>query len=307
MKRKNETILIGVVFPENRSFLSDYFASIKFQDTSEFDILILNDGLKGNFIFNDNRITIINIQEKTTPAKIRMKGIRYALENGYKNLILSDSDDYFSSNRVSVSINELKNNDFVFNELCVVNSKKKIIQRSLYEKFLKHDLQNLQLDYLKIIDRNIFGLGNSSVRTNVLKEMSIPDDIIAVDWWVFSVILLNQSKGSFVNEAITYYRQHENNIVGARNQLNILQLTNGIIVKKIHYKNLFLYCKNHGFKEAEKIYNNKLEEIVDLERFLQDSDFQNNYIKVINENYNSIYNGWWSEILSLEEWKKYEQ
>lgn len=305
MKRKNDSILTGVVFPENNSFLSDYFASIKFQDTNEFDILILNDGLKGNFTFNDNRITIIDIQEKVTPAKIRMNGIRYALENGYENLIFSDSDDYFSSNRISVSIGGLKKNDFVFNDLCVVNIKEEIVQKSFYENILKQDMQNQQLNYLKIIDRNIFGLGNSSVRTNVLKEISIPEDIVAVDWWIFSVILLNQSKGSFINEAITYYRQHENNIVGAGNQLNTLKLRRGIRVKKIHYKNLFLYCKNYGLKEAEEVYHNKLEEIEELERFLQDSGFQNNYIKVINENYNSIYNGWWSEILSLEEWEKY--
>ena len=153
MKRKNDALLIGVIYPKVKKYLADYCESIKSQDINRFNILILNDGFKGEFPLINKRITIIDIKSKLTPAEIRMLGIKYAIENDYKYVIFSDTDDYFSSNRISASINKLEKYDFVFNELYLINEKKDVIQKSYYDNILKK-IENI--NYVEIINRNLF-------------------------------------------------------------------------------------------------------------------------------------------------------
>ena len=215
MKRKNNALLICVIYPKVKKYLADYCEFIKSQDVNRFDILILNDGFIGEFPLRNYRITIIDIKSRLTPAEIRMLGTKYAIENDYTYVIFSDTDDYFSTNRISVSINRLEKYDFVFNELYIINEKEDVIQKSYYNKLIKN------LEY-----------------TNYL-------EIIAVDWWVFSILLLNKYKGGFIKEAITYYRQHHNNFIGIGNKLNKTILRRGIKVKQIHYENLLKYCEDY--------------------------------------------------------------
>jgi len=304
MERKNNALLIGVIYPKVQKYLADYCKSIKSQDTNNFDILILNDGFIVGFPLKNKRITIIDIKNKLTLAEIRMLGIKYAIENDYKYVIFSDTDDYFSLNRISVSINKLEKYDFVFNELYLINEKKEVIQKSFYNNTLK---KIEYINYLEIINRNLFGLGNAAVKVNRLKDLFIPKEIIAVDWWIFSMLLLNKCKGGFIKEAITYYRQHTNNFVGISKKLNKTILHKGIKVKQIHYKNLSIYCEERKMKEAAKIYYKKLEEINTLNKYIQDDSFCKRYIEVINKNYNKVYSGWWSEILLIKKWRKYDE
>jgi hypothetical protein len=304
MKRKNNALLIGVIYPKVKKYLGDYCRSIEAQDMNKFDILILNDSFSGNFPLKNNRLTTINIQTKLTPAAIRMLGIKYALEHNYKYVIFSDSDDYFSSNRISVSIKKLEEYDFVFNELYLINEKKDVIQKSFYNNIIKTAEYST---YLEIIDRNLFGLGNTAVNINILEDLFIPEEISAVDWWIFSLLLLNQCKGGFIKETITYYRQHSNNFIGISRNLNKAALMKSIEVKRIHYKNLLIYCEDHKMKKATEIYYKKLEEINTLNKYIKDDIFCERYIEIINKNYKKIYSGWWSDILSIKEWRKYDK
>lgn len=302
--KKNNTLFFGVIYQDVDRYLLDYCNSIEYQDTNNFDILILDDGFTGEFPLKNKRITIIDIKNKLTPAEIRMSGIKHAIENDYKYVIFSDTDDYISLNRISVSINKLEKYDFVFNELYLINEKKDVIQRSYYNNILK---KVEYTSYLEIINGNLFGLGNAAVKVNKLKELFIPKEIIAVDWWIFSILLLNKCKCGFIKEAITYYRQHNNNFIGISKKLDKIILQKGIKTKQIHYKNLLIYCEDHKMKEATKIYSKKLEEINTLNKYIQDDSFCKRYIDVINKNYSKIFNGWWSEILPIKEWRKYDK
>ncbi|GAI25326.1 unnamed protein product, partial [marine sediment metagenome] len=157
-----------------------------------------------------------------------------------------------------------------------------------------------------IIDKNIIGFGNSGVKVKKLDNLYIPKEILAVDWWIYSILLLNSCKGRYISKAINYYRQHENNL-GTSTNLNKNKLLNGVRLKQIHYENLLTYCKNHKIKEATKIYYKKLGEINELDKYIQNDSFCRRYIEVINKNFSEIYNGWWSEILPISEWRKYDE
>jgi hypothetical protein len=304
MKNKKDTIIITVIYPAVEKYLSNYCNSILIQDTNDFDILILNDKYIKSFPLKDKRITILNIENNLTPAEIRMLGIKYALNNNYKYIVFSDADDCFSINRISLSKDRLKKYDFVYNNIKLTNETGIIINDLNYSNLKIKEEYN---SYLELIGKNIFGFTNTAVKAEKLAKLYIPKEIIAVDWWIFSILLLNKCKGEFIKEAITYYRQHNNNFIGISKKLNKTILHKGIKVKQIHYKNLLIYCEDHKMKEATKIYSKKLEEINTLNKYIQDDSFCKRYIEVINKNYSNIFNGWWSEILSLNEWGKYDE
>ena len=304
MKNKNDTLLIGVIYHGIEKYLLEYCNSIKSQDTDNFDTLILNDQFIGRFPLKNNRVTLLNIENKHTPSEIRLLGIRYALNNNYKYIVFSDADDYFSINRISLSKNRLKNNDFAFNNIKLVNEIGMDINN---QNYFNLKIKKEYFSYIELIDRNIFGFTNTAVKVNNLKDLYIPKEIIAVDWWLFSVLLLNRCKGGFIKEVISYYRQHNDNFIGISDKLNKTILQKGIKTKQIHYKNLLIYCEDHKMKEATKIYCKKLEEINTLNNYIKDDNFSERYIKIINKNYKKIYSGWWSDILPIKEWRKYDE
>lgn len=299
----HNTLLLGVIYPGVEKYIKDYCNSIKIQDTKGFDILILNDKYNESFQLNDDRITILNIENNLTPSEIRMLGIKYAINNKYEYIVFSDSDDYFSSNRISLSKEKLKKCDFVYNDCILIDRSGGIINkyRSSYFK-----IRRANISISDIIDKNIIGFGNSGVKVKKIDNLYIPIEIIAVDWWIYSILLLNSCKGGYISKAINYYRQHKNNF-GISTNLNKKKLLNGIRAKQIHYKNLLIYCKDCKMNEATKIYFKKLEEINTLNKYIQDDSFCRRYIEVINKNFSKIYNGWWSEILPINEWRKYDE
>ena len=46
--------------------------------------------------------------------------------------------------------------------------------------------------------------------------------------------------------------------------------------------------------------------MVELKSFLQENTYLEKYINTVNVNLKMIYKGWWSEIISIDEFKKYE-
>jgi len=299
----SDTLLIGVIYPGIEKYLLDYFHCVELQDTSDFDVLILNDGYENNLPLKNKKVYIVDIKGKYSPAEIRMMGIKYALKKKYRYIVFSDTDDYFTSNRISLSKAKLKISDFVYNELetiCKIG-----IMKNYCANYLK--IKGEINSYINLTEKNLFGLTNTAVRVEKLKNLYIPREIIAADWWIFSILLLNGSVGSFIKEATTYYRQYNNNLVGAGKKLSEASLLYGIKVKKFHYKNLLYYCNENGLNEASEIYKKRFDEICELNNVILNAGFRKKYINLINKNHKKIFNGWWSEILPIEEWNKYNE
>ncbi len=301
---KSDTLVVGVIFPSIVKYLSDYINSLNSQTESNFDLLLIED----NVFLDDYQSRLkdvkkISLTEYTTPAEIRAIAIKYCLDNDYVNIIFTDTDDYYSPKRVELSKIMLEDYDFVFNEISIVNEEKKIIK----ENYLKSINVNLEYNNVKeILNRNIFGLSNTAIAVNKLNDFYIPKAIIAADWWIFTLILLNNSSGRFIENALTYYRQTDNNLVGALKKLDKNRLSLGIKVKKTHYKNLVEYCERYSaLRKHVAIFNEEYKKIEYLENHIQDEHFLNEYLNVINENITDIDNGWWSEILTLDQWRKY--
>jgi len=294
--KTSNTIIIGCIYPEVEPFLSDFFESIKSQTIQDYDLLIISDNLElKDYQKLPLDTKIILISQNSTPAQIRLKGIEYCKENRYQYLIFTDTDDFFSANRVEVSKIGLQKYDFVFNEIDLVD----INGHSIRANVLKGiNIRNQYNKVDEIIDKNLFGLSNTAVSLNALNDLTIPKEIIAVDWWIFTILLLNRRAGKFIEKAKTYYRQTNNNTVGMWKPLDDNRLFKGIEVKTIHYKNVYQYCKEKDLKET-MLFKKKLDQMRILNEEIRKKPFKKKYIDMVNKKMNKIYKGWWSEIIPL--------
>jgi glycosyltransferase involved in cell wall biosynthesis len=249
----NKLAFLTTVFPMNHIHLKEMLDSLVNQSVRDFDLIIVNDGLEGLLDLFDEHLKHLNVIELKSvgnPIKNRQDGINYCIDMGYDILLFGDSDDVFSLNRVEQSISLLKTFDIVVNDLTLFNE-----EGVLEDKYISNRLENNEKIYFDyIVNKNIFGLSNTAIKLTGAKFVELPTDLIAADWYIFSMLLLEGKNAIFTNETITYYRQHVKNLVGL-NRIDRKSFYFGLKVKEIHYKSLKvltnkidlqykIYCEN---------------------------------------------------------------
>ena len=221
--QSNKISFLTTIFPMNRQYLFDFFNSLINQTYKKFDVIVVNDGYKDfekiKTIYAQN-LNIIELKYSSTPAKNREYGINYCIDNKYDILIFGDSDDYFKNNRIEKSLEILNDADIAVNDLSLFN------ENGVYEeKYLSHRLNNLDVvNFEFITNKNIFGMSNTAVKLKNISKVTFDNKIIAVDWYFFKILLKQGLKAIFTNETVSFYRQHENNIVGLSNEDNTYYL-----------------------------------------------------------------------------------
>ncbi len=283
----NNIAFLTTIFPMSKVYLYDFFDSLIKQTYKEFDIVVVNDGYDnfGEIKEKYNDLNIIELMYSNTPAKNREHGINYIIDNNYDILIFGDSDDYFSNNRVEKSIELLTIYDIVVNDLSLFNS------NSLYsDKYISNRIKNsteINLEFVK--DKNIFGMSNTAIKVKILNKVSFDKDIIAVDWHLFTILLLEGCKAVFTNKIETFYRQYSNNTIGI-GTITSESISRGLSVKLKHYE--LLKEKDIQF---EKLYN----DTVDFQRLIENDKYIER-IKQIN-NKNAL---WWEDIRFIKDYNE---
>lgn len=298
--KKTETLVFTVIFPGTEKFFSDFNKSISNQTDNKFDLLIVNDNLRTNYKKEFPKAIWIDINKNLTPAKIRELIFNYAIEKKYNNVIICDIDDYFAENRIELCKKNLKEYDFVYNNLTIINEKNEIVEKD----YLNHLVIPKEiLNYSQLGDYNFIGMSNSAISLDKIKKIEISEKLLAVDWYLYTTLLIQGFKGKFI-DTTTYYRQHENNIVGFKT-LTKSRLINNISIKKTHYSSIIEFCKKNKFLKEYSFFYEKNIEIIKLEKKIKDENFIKHYIKIVNKNWRKIFKGWWSEIITLREFEKY--
>ncbi len=248
---RQKIAFLTTIFPMNDDFLTDFFNSLEEQTFKKFDIIVVNDGyeqfdtIKKRYI----HLNIIELPYKNTPSKNREYGINYVKKMGYDIVIFGDSDDYFENNRIEKSIELLRGHDIVVNDLSLFNS------NGIYNhKYLSNRIKNHTIiDFDFILEKNIFGLSNTAIRLNLLDSVDFDPSLIAVDWYLFSLLLLKAKHTIFTNETQTFYRQYSDNTIGM-GEITLENIQNILKVKKTHYALMQKHLPYY-----EELYNNVIE------------------------------------------------
>jgi len=290
--KKKSVVFFSVIFPANEKYFNDFLKSISEQTFNDFDLLLYNDGLN-NIDFYVSRycdkinVKIISNEKKLSPAGIREYALNYLCKTDYEVIIFGDTDDFFADNRVEVTLKCIKDNDIVINDLTLYTEDKKVI----YKNYLSQRLNNNSfITFNDIKTCNFLGLSNTAVKRNSLFSIKIDDNLIAVDWFFFSLLLLKGNKAVFINETTTFYRQHSENQVGLNN-IDDKTILKGLKVKEQHYK--LLSSLNNDMLGMYYSYRDILKRIESDKKFFNRYAI---YIKSIKIDYPL----WWEEIKECE-------
>lgn len=228
-----------------------------------------------------------------SPSEIRFKIIKTAIELQCDLLIMSDFDEVSDPWRVQRTIEQIGDNDFGYNSFFITDFYlNKILEKDFYTlKSIPTTITN----YLDILSFNFIGLGSLAIKPqNILLPKSIDNQLLAFDWFFSTYMLLHKKVGIKIQNTFVKYRQHSHSLIGIGKKLSKESLQIGISVKKQHYS---------FFKDKSSLFQQKLDDILELEIFLQKN--QDKYIKIINENFNPTSLCWWENIKTLKEIKQW--
>lgn len=227
---RNRAAFFTVVYPGAESFLADFLGSLEAQSHAAFDLIVGNDGLSGLDLAG-YRLGARVLPLGGTPAEIREAGLRFVRDQGYEQVVLGDCDDFFSANRVEVSLRLLQSWDVVVNDLDLVDAAGVALQPG----YISRRLGNREkLGPELIRDKNLFGLSNTALRVSRLPADRIPADLVAVDWFLFATLLEGGATAAFSAAARTFYRQHGSN-TASLTDASPGQPLRGVEVKARHY------------------------------------------------------------------------
>jgi len=275
-----KTAFCSVIFPANVIYFKDFLDSLEQQTDLSFILLLFNDGIEN---LDDHlkktclKYKIINV--KGSISETRTQLFDYLKESHYENIIFGDTDDYFSSNRVEVCKQWLEKVDIIANDLILVSSDKTQLTGLFWEN--RPELkETISIESIK--NYNFLGLGNTAINKNVLpNQIEFDSNLVALDWYFFSLLLKKNWKVEFTSQSVVYYRQHNANIIG-RKEMTFEDFKKGFNVKLNHY--ISLAKINSDFQELALNYSSIGDTVseINYKNSLQNSKIKNPF--------------WWEEI-----------
>lgn len=268
---KNDTCIFTVLYPAMEKWLPEFAESLSEQDFSDFDLVIVNDGLHVKQLkVLDQKFNCKILPSSSSIADNRNTGFAWLINSGYRFVIFADADDLMDKNRLSQCRELLQNNEIVVNDLNLVTSEGERIKKNYLAERLG-EFKKIQLN--DILDYNFMGLGNSCLRVELLNDINIPENIEVVDWYLFTILLSRGHHAVFTSSTSTLYRQHHSNILGFHqpdeNNIDLLAER-----KYLHYYHLQTLSDHH---------QKRFTEFTKLVEKLKDPIFKKIYLKKIND------------------------
>ena len=281
MQPLNDTAVFSVVFPSNEVYLNDFAESLKAQTQKDFDLVLINDGLPSlpKSLLDLNPL-VLNYQGSI--ASIRRQGLELLSDLGHSYIIFADSDDQLKNNRVEVVRGLLNTYHLVANDLDMMDDKGKMIQTGYWggREELKSEIRPEFLE-----QQNIFGLGNTGIRAEILQPLEIPEELEVVDWFIFLKLFSWEYDACFTSKTSTLYRIRENNL-GSIGEVNQESIERTLKVKQQYYS--ILSKRSKRFKELK-------EGIDELAVELSEQKNLKSYITQRAKNLENPF--WWEEVM----------
>ena len=249
---KNNYCLYSTIFPKSKKYFFDFIKSVNQQTEINFKLVLCLNGTS----LNKKQLSAIKVPYSLVKCDLPMNKARvYALKkilNFFSHIVLLDSDDYMSLDRIDLVKKNIKKNDFLVNNLYIFSNLKKKPKQWLNIR------NNKKINLKDIKNQNFIGLSNFSVSTKALKKIinKIDYNLVALDWCIAKLLLIYGYKGIYKKQIKTFYRQHDDNVSNLKN-FSKKQIIN-------EYKNKienFQYFQKFGIhttKEIEVLKSNYL-------------------------------------------------
>ena len=203
--------MISVCIPtyNGEKYIHAQLESILNQLSSEDEVIISDDSSTDNTIqiiksFNDSRIKLLENNTFHSPI--------YNLENALKNangdyIFLSDQDDIWKSDKVSVVMSYLHKSIMVIHDADIIDGDGNLLYSSFYtqNKTRKSRVYNF-------IKNGYLGCCIAFNRILLEKALPFPKSLPMHDIWLGNVAAFKYKKVIFIPHKLISYRRHKDNI-----------------------------------------------------------------------------------------------
>lgn len=209
MKYGDSIALYTTIYPGVEKYLKPWYQSVLSQSDNDFDIYIGLDGMEIDKVKEAIGVDLdanwVIASKEDTPAMIREKAIRKMLDN-YRGIVFVDSDDLLERNRIKDARVSLE-------KYGLTGCSMRIINEAGIDIGVPFTIPPGADIYRTLIRNNVYGLSNTTYRTDILKHcLPIPNDCVLVDWFLAMRAMINGGNLSFDKACGMAYRQHSNNI-----------------------------------------------------------------------------------------------
>ncbi len=202
-------------------YIVEQLDSILSQLSEKDEVVISDDGSTDATIsliqsLHDNRIRILQYVQRLDYGKKYLSSYYYATANFYNALrnaqgdiiFISDQDDRWREDKVSISLSYLREYDIVCSNFSVIDQDGKLVQDVFWEEGYFDDLNLLQI--LKYLPFRGCCL---AFKRNVLENaMPFPDTLFLHDCWIGLNAVFSHYRYKFIDEPLLLYRRHGNNV-----------------------------------------------------------------------------------------------
>lgn len=256
-----EKVAILMSTYNGEKFISEQIASLEKQTFSNWKLYVRDDGstdrtieIVKKYCREDRRIKLIEDNKNLKPTRSFLALLNMVDADYY---FFCDQDDYWLKDKLTLMLNRIKEYDNSLPQVVYCNLK--CVDSDLVPQ--KYNFENL---IGKIYGKNRF-IGNDmpgcvmlfNKATKDLSQKYKPDydNIIMHDWWI---ALIAQTFGQvhFLDKKLIYYRQHDDNAVGAGKS--------GSVLKKLFQKDLI--------KKQKKLVQ---------KTFVQDMEFRKTFYNIL--------------------------
>lgn len=270
-------ISIALCTYNGKRYLKDQLQSIISQTILPYEVIVCDDGS------TDGTIDVIKEFAKTSPVPFKwyinnntlgvVKNFEQAIQLCSGDYIaLSDQDDVWKENKLEITLRKMKEMEkiespkcplLVHGDLIVTNECLTPLTFSMMRKQGLQNEEDMQQAQRVLAVQN-YVTGCTVMINKKLRDIAcpIPPEAVMHDWWL-ALIAANKGKIGFIKEPLIYYRQHNNNTVGAvinkwkRQIHSILQyhiikdkllaiLTQNLVAKECHFSQKIVNAVMNG-------------------------------------------------------------
>ena len=210
------------IYPGVKKYLHDWYQSVQKQTDRDYQLWIALDEVSIEDAIDamggDPKATWVTAKRGDTPAKIRQRALEQIVD-ACDGVVLVDSDDILHAPRVAAAREALRTSDLSGCALRLVDQRGRDLHLTLGPPATVRPETILPRN-------NVFGLSNSSFRTEMLRRcLPIPATAVVVDWFLATRAWLAGAVLSFDQVVRMDYRQHDRNMVQVRSPFTGSQIT----------------------------------------------------------------------------------
>ncbi len=249
--------VVTYFYPKAIPFVKQLIEALQRQTLKDFELIVFNDGVADALQYFQLGSIPVTIHDMSgSIATIRIRSLQILANLDFEGYVFMDADDSMSENRVAVAAELLDKYDVVVNDLTLTNAAGMIEEPLIWSSRIA---DGFEFDSSFILDKNIVGLGNSSIKRVIASTWLTDRPVMAPDWYIFYQILEKRNLiAIFTTRCETLYRQHDGNIAGIRS-LTKERMQHVINVKQMHFR--ALEGEGYNFVDELKKVENCLQQL----------------------------------------------